>query len=207
MAKYRMEEMNDLNGKGERRLYPRLEHMGQISLDELASRISQGTTFTPGDITGVVEALRQWMASYLADGYSVKINGIGNFTASLKLREGRAPEFAEAEGKKHNARSITIRSIRFRPEKEFIKEVNSSFCPERSAKKSRRSSSAYTPEERLALAIEFLAHSPFLTVADYCRLTGLLRTTAGKELQLLASTAGSGITASGFGSHRVYIRS
>lgn len=206
MAKYRMEEMNDLHHTGERRLYPRLEIIKQTNLNELAEWISGGTTFTPGDIIGVIGALRERMAKFLADGYSVKIDGIGNFTASLKLREGCEPELAESGGKKHNARSIQIRSVHFRPEKEFVGKINTLFVPERSRQKSRRSSSAYTLEERLTLARNYLHTAPYLTVADYCRLTGLLRTTAAKELRLYAAVADSGFRASGSGSHRVYVR-
>lgn len=206
MAKYRMEEMNDLNGKGEQRLYPRLEIQRQVNLDELAHWISQGATFTSGDVIGVIDALKAQIAHFLADGCSVKINGLGNFTASLKLREGKETEYAGEKGKKHNARSIAIRSICFRPEKKFIQEVNGLFHPERSTQNSRRSSTAYTPDERLALAQDFLATAPYLTVSDYCRLTGLLKVTSSKELRLWASTAGSGIAASGIGTHRVYIR-
>lgn len=204
MAKYRMEEMNDLNGKGERRLYPRLEIYRQAELKELAQRISEGTTFTPGDIMGVAEALCKKIAQYLADGCSVKLNGLGTFTPSLKLQEGCAPESA-VDDTHHNARSIAVGGINFRPEKEFIRQVNTFFYPERSEQKSRRSSPAYTPEQRLALALDFLATSPYLTVADYCRLTGLLHCTASKELRLWAGKPESGITISGMGTHRVYI--
>ena len=201
-----MEEMNDLNGTGERRLYPRLEINRQVELKELAQRISEGTTFTPGDILGVVGALSVRIAQLLAEGCSVKLNGLGNFTASLKLRKGLIPEQAEGGGNRHNARSIEIGSVHFKPEKDFIGEINGNFRPERSERKSRRSSAAYSPQQRLNLALGFLATVSYLTVGDYCRLTGLLHTAASKELRLWATTEGSGIKASGSGSHRVYVR-
>ncbi len=54
MAKFRMDEMNDLNATGRRRLYPRMEITGQVDLRKLAREISIGTTFTAGDVVGVV---------------------------------------------------------------------------------------------------------------------------------------------------------
>lgn len=204
MAKYRMKEMNDLNGTGERKCYPQMVIVRQAELKELAQQISGGSTFTVGDIMGVVGALEKHIARYLADGYSVKINGLGNFTASLQFRKGFEPEKAD-ESSKHNARSITVGNIRFRPAKEFIQEVSDNFHPVRSSRKSRHSSSAYTPEQRLALAIGFLKSAPYLTVNDYCRLTGLLRTSAATELRRWASLPDSGITSSGLGSHKVYV--
>jgi hypothetical protein len=48
---------------------------------------------------------------------------------------------------------------------------------------------------------------PFLTVRTYCQLTGLLRSSGTVELRKLSHTPGTGIGFSGFGSHRVYIKS
>ena len=42
MAKFRMDEMNDLNATGRRRLYPRMEITGQVDLRKLAREISIG---------------------------------------------------------------------------------------------------------------------------------------------------------------------
>lgn len=206
MAKFRMEEMNDLNRTGRKRLYPRMEITGQVDLNKLAREISNDTTFTQGEVVGVVEALMKKIAQCIADGKSVKIEGIGMFTASLKLREGRQPEFADGQGNKRNAQSVVVGSVNFRPAKELLTEANRFFNPVRSTRKSRRSSSKYTSEQRLALALKFLEGQPFITVADYCRLTGLLHSTAAIELRKWAGMSGSGIGISGAGSHRVYVR-
>lgn len=206
MAKYRMEEMNDLNGTGRRRLYPRMELEGKVGLKELAREISGGTTFTPGDVIGVVGTLQRKIAQSLASGKSVKIDGLGTFSASLKLRKGCDPEFAGEAGSRRNAQNIVVGDVLFRPAKEWLSDINTLFRPVRSRRKSRRSSSKYTPEQRLARAVEFLNGSPYLTVEEYCRLTGLLHTTAAAELRRWAALAGSGIAAAGSGSHRVYVR-
>lgn len=206
MAKYRMEEMNDLNGTGRRQLYPRMEITGQVDLKELARSISGGTTFTPGDVIGVVGTLQQRIAQYMAEGKVVKIDGIGTFTASLKLRKGCEPEFADSSDTRRNARSVRVGGVIFRPAKELVSDINMLFHPIRSTRKSRRSSSEYTSEQRLALAVKFLEQAPYLTVADYCRLTGLLHSMAAKELHKWATTPESGIDSSGTGSHRVYVR-
>lgn len=53
---------------------------------------------------------------------------------------------------------------------------------------------------------EALGSHPFLTVSEYQRLTGLLRTTASTELHQWADRSDSGIDIAGRGVHRVYIR-
>ncbi len=136
----------------------------------------------------------------------MKIDGIGTFSASLKLRKGCQPEFADGEGSKRNAQSVVVGGVNFRPAKELLSDTNSFFHPVRSSQKRRRSSSKYTSEQRLALALKFLEGQPFITVADYCRLTGLLHSTAAIELRKWAGMSGSGIGISGAGSHRVYVR-
>ena len=77
---------------------------------------------------------------------------------------------------------------------------------ERSDWKFRKSSTRYTPEERLGLAREFLETHSYLTVSDYAALTGLLRNAAAKELRRWAEDETSGIGRSGRGTHRVYVR-
>ena len=126
MAKFRMDEMNDLNATGRRRLYPRMEITGQVDLRKLAREISIGTTFTAGDVVGVVGTLQRKIAQYVADGKTVKIDGIGTFSASLKLRKGCQPEFADGEGSKRNAQSVVVGGVNFRPAKELLSDTNSS---------------------------------------------------------------------------------
>lgn len=202
-----MQEMNDLNGTGERQLYPRLEIIGQIGFEQLTERVAADTAFTTGDVKGVIAALQTAMAGYLSQGYSVKLDGIGSFAATLKMKKNVEPEAGDEDSPRHNARSIEINDVHFRCEKKFIQKISQGFSPRRSARKSRHSSKKYTPEQRLSLALEFLTTAPYLTISDYCELTGLLRAAAGKELRRWASDPASGLTASGYGTHRVYVRS
>lgn len=62
------------------------------------------------------------------------------------------------------------------------------------------------PEQRLALAHQYLDKHAFLTVSIYRQLTGLVRSTATVELRKWAHTPGSGIDTSGIGSHKVYVK-
>ena len=47
---------------------------------------------------------------------------------------------------------------------------------------------------------------PYITVADYAALTGLLRNAAAKELRRWAEDKSSGIGSSGRGTHKVHVR-
>ena len=68
--------------------------------------------------------------------------------------------------------------------------------------------SPYTKEERLQLALDFLndpAH-PFMRLDDYATLTGLSKTVASKELVEFRENAETGITTTGRGTSKVYVK-
>lgn len=209
MAEYQMQELTLPTEDGKKVLYPRMKLWGQVDLEYLARHICQASTFTPGDIVGLVRALTEAIASEMARGNSVKVDGLGIFTPSLGLRPQAEEqrELAEGEGREYRpiATSLCLRNINFRADKAFVSQTARQCRLSKCEWKPRRSSTRYTPEERLKLAQDFLQANPMLTVADYCGLTGLLRDAAARELRRWSETAGTGIGYSGRGSHRVYV--
>ncbi len=205
MAFYVMEEMPDIHQTGERVLYPRLAMVAQTSTRELVQEIAEASSFTPGDVEGLVRQLSVEIAHQLAQGHSVKLDGIGVFTPSLALREGKEREEA-GEGAQHrNAQSIIVGGVNFRVDKQLLRTVNGHCRLERAPWKSRRSSQKFDVEQRQALALRYLEAHPYLTVAEYQRLTGLLRTAATNELRQWAAQPDAAIDTAGRGSHRVYV--
>ena len=137
---------------------------------------------------------------------TVKIDGIGTFTPALALVKGKEREEDDEEGRKRNARSIVVGKVNFRAEKELIWNINGRLSLERASWKRKRSSDKYTKEQRLEILKEALDKNPFITVLDYCRLTGLVRSTATIEIREWAQQPESGIGTMGTGSHRVYVK-
>ena len=68
--------------------------------------------------------------------------------------------------------------MNFRTDKALIRETNHWCELERASWKPAHSSKKYTPEQRLALAHQYLDKHAFLTVSIYRQLTGLVRSTA-----------------------------
>lgn len=206
MARYIMEEMPDLQKTGKRITYPKFARINNADLKELAQRVSHVSSFSAGDIEGVLLQTAIEMAHLMAEGRSVKIDGIGTFTPSLKLRKGKEREEAEEGGQHRNAQSISIGGVNFRVDKVMLRNICERCRLERDSRKRQRSSQKFTPEERLALAVEFLDEHPFLTVREYRRMTGLLQTAATTELKRWGEQPDSGIGTSGRGTHRVYVK-
>lgn len=198
--------MNLPNEKGERILYPRLVLSGQLDAEYIAEELADGTTFNAAEAMGMLTAFARKMACYLGRGYSVKVDGLGIFTASLELKDDKEREEEGADATRRNARSIQVGGINFRADKKFVNLTDAHCRLERSQWKFRRSSQKYTPQERLELARQYLDENPYLTIADYAAITGLCRTSASLEIKMWAQQSDSGIGISGRGTHRVYIR-
>ena len=60
-------------------------------------------------------------------------------------------------------------------------------------------------QERLERAKKYLEKNSFMTQADYCQLTGLLKSAASRELREWIANPESGIDYKGRGTHKIYI--
>ena len=197
MARYIIEEMPDLQKTGKRITYPKFARIDNASIKELAQRVGDVSGFRAGDIE---------MAHLMAEGRSVKIDGIGTFTPSLTLGRDKEREDPEEGGSHRNAQSIFIGGVNFRVDREMVRNISERCQLERAPWKKQRSSNKFTSEQRLALALKYLDEHPFLTVWEYRKLTGLLQTAATNELRQWGHQPDSGIEITGRGAHRVYIK-
>lgn len=204
MAEYIMCQTNNLNEEGEPIVYPRMKLYGMCDMNQFAESIESGTTFSAAEVKGLLDVVSSKLAYWMGNGYSVKLDGIGVFTPALGFKKGKSADQTDKE--RMNAQSLQVKGVNFRADTQLVMRTNKNCQLERSDKKSRKSSSQYTPEERLALAQAYLDEHPFMQVADYCRLTGLCRTTASLELRRWREDPASGITIAGTGTHRVYIK-
>lgn len=203
-ATYTMQEMKDLHNEEETLLYPRMIIKGQCSTEDLVNEIAKQSSYSAGELKGMLIALHEAMTHEMARGYSVKLDQIGTFTPSLGLTKGKEAELPEGDTRR-NARSIRVRNINFRADKELIQKTNQHCVLERENGTSRLKISRHSSEKRLKMAQTFLQKHPYLTVADYMELTGLSHTTAARELQTWSRTPDTGIQAKGQRTHRVYV--
>ena len=203
-VQYIMKKMPDIHGTGEEITYPQMVMTGQTGTRELAEYISAKCAFAKGVTEGVILELGEALAHEM--GRSVKIEGIGVFSPALALREDKEREKTDENAVHRNAQSIVVGNINFRADKRLVGETRRKCRLERAHWRPRRSSQKYVPEQRLDIARKYLEENPYLTVRIYCRLTGLLKSSATTELRKWAHTPKSGIGISGYGSHRIYIK-
>ena len=83
MAEYNMQELNLPGEDGKRILYPRMKLYGQVNLETITEKIAYASSFTRGDIIGLMQAITDEIAYQMGQGYSVKIDNLGVFTCSV----------------------------------------------------------------------------------------------------------------------------
>ena len=206
MAKYIKQEMIDLSGKGEEKIYYRLQTERNIDFAELAQQIEQHHgLMNRGLIKNVMSYVVDEMAELLGKGYSVSIDGLGTFRASIGLEEDKEMDTFDGDDTKRNARSLRLTGINYRADKDLIKKANR-HCKLERAGESRLHHTPYSKEERLKLAQQYLDEHGAMRVVEYMELTGLSRTKATLELKEFRQDASTGITFLGRGSSKVYVK-
>ena len=206
MAKYIKQEMIDLSGKGEEKVYYRLQTERNIDFNELTQQIEEHhNLMNRGLVKSVMAYMVDEMAELLGKGYSVTIDGLGTFRASIGLEEDKEMDTFDGDETKRNARSLRLTGINYRTDKELIKKANR-HCKLERAGESRLHHTPYSKEERLKLAQQYLEKHGVMRVANYMELTGLSRTKATLELKEFRQDTSSGITFVGRGSAKVYVK-
>ena len=205
MPKYIKREIADLNGKGQKQAYYRMETYGQLSFNAFVDECTKHGGMQKSSIVGVLAHVARELALTIAKGYTVKIDGLGTFGAKLGVRSDKEQDDFEEGTQRRNATTIQVTGISFRADKELISETDQACRPLRRGGEYRLHRSKYSPEKRAELARKYLADHSFMRIATYMQLTGLSRTTATVELRRLAADPQSGITSTGLRSAKVYV--
>ena len=90
--------------KGEKEsdiLHARIIPGRTIRIDRVTREISECTSFSPGDVKGLLQAFADVLVSYLEDGDEVELEGLGHFSVSLKC-----PKPVKYNGEERKARII-----------------------------------------------------------------------------------------------------
>ena len=206
MAKYIKQEMVDLGGKGEEKAYYRMQSEGNVGFKEFAQFVGKNNhVMSKALVENVLSCAMESMAELLGKGYSVTIDGLGTFKASIGLEEDKEMDTFDGDETKRNARSLRLTGINYRADKTLIKNANQ-HCKLERAGESRLHHTPYSKEERLKLALQYLEANGAMRVAQYMELTGLSRTKATLELKEFRQDISTGITFIGRGSAKVYVK-
>ena len=205
MAKYKLQELNDLRDEGKRRVYPKMVTNRTLSRKEFVKMmqnyhrgISESTT--EAVLTDVVDML----ADMLSMGYNVNLEGFG----SLAFEDEKPREILNPDDKM-TYRKVGVKDINFKASPEFVKDVKRE--TDRDLERDMGGvkvirKQLYSKEERIARALEVIEKNGVLTLGDYASINNLSRTAASMELKELTCDKSSPIDSLGRGSHKVWVK-
>ena len=206
MARYIKQELPDLHKTGEKKAYYRMKTKRKIDFNQFVDLISSHNSgISRGEAFRVLMHVTDILAELLAQGYSVTIDEMGTFKATIGLVSDKEMDSFEEGTPKLNARSLRVDGVSFKADKRLILNVDKR-CDLKRAGVSRLCRSPFSKEERLQKALEYLNAHGAMKVKDYMELTSLSHTVAAKELREFEHDAASGITSIGRLAGKVYVR-
>lgn len=208
MAKYYLQEMPDMNGKGKRKVYPKVQVYRQIEMNQLIERIQERSgVYKSGVVGGILSTLTDVLVDYLSMGYNVQVKGLGNFSLSLEFADNQSTELASNDDKM-NYRRVRVKDINLQSDKELIMRIREETMLERGMSEvNKLALESFSYDERLRRALEFIDKHGFITLSDYARINKLSRSGASRELCALSENPDSGIVSCGKAPHKTWIRS
>ena len=207
MAKYKLQEMPDMDESGKRRVYPKMVINRTLDTKELIEKMKlYRRAFSPSIIEGVVTDLEDMLVEVLSMGYNVKLDGIGAFSLSLGFEDEKPTEIQE-EGDKMLYRKVGVKGVNFKVAPEMVKRIRRETDLERDmGGVTVLKKKLYTREERIARALQVIERNGYITLTDYAYINNLNRCTASKELREITSDKSSPIDGRGSGSHKVWVK-
>lgn len=164
--------------KGEKEsdiLHARIIPGRTIRIDRITNDISQCTSFSPGDVKGLLQAFADVLVMYLEDGDEVDLEGLGHFSVSLKCPKITTPRQVRAE-------EISFKSVNFR----CSKEITDRLTVMRVERKPGSSKPVkYTAEERKARIIQHFEKHDTIMSSDCMGINECTRYLALKDLKEL----------------------
>ncbi len=204
MAEYIKREMPDMNGNGEKKAYYKVRTYSNLHSEDFINKICYpGSGLSRGDVSKVMCRMVDEMKRWLAEGHTITIDDLGTFSLSIGVMDDEETEDFDGNGKRVNAKRIGVRGVNFRPDKQMVRDIGL-HCKLRKGYESANNRSPYTREQRVQMALDFLAEHHFMRVKDYAEMTLLPHSTAANELRDFCIQP-TGITSEGRGNTKVYV--
>ena len=207
MAKYLLQEMNDVRNTGKRTVYPKMVTDQTLTTKEFIDELHKHLrTVDKGVLTGVMCGMADTLSSLLSRGYNVTLDDIGTFSMSLKFIDDKSTEIQE-EDDRLLYRRVGVKDINFKTSPEMLHELRRVTKFERVMAGARvLKKNLYTLEQRIENALAIIDEKGHITLGEYAKVHNLSRTTASKELAKITADPTMPIDYTGQASHKIWIR-
>lgn len=156
-------------------LYAKVVSGEKITTDQLAEEIAGTCSFSSGVVKGVVQALSEKLVFHLRNGDTVEIEGIGNFSVTLKTPKGIT------DAKQIRAESISFNNVVYRASPELKHKLKTIPLVRATLPKRKEQ----TEEERLERILAKLKDERLVSSTDCMNFNQCSRYQALKDLKKL----------------------
>lgn len=197
-AKYDFREApNPQERDGSGILYPKLVSKGTVSWKQMVKEVADNTSFDEGTVVGVMHEVERLALWHMSDGFRVQVGSMCYAEPTVELTDSDRKLSDESE---IHAQSVRFGKVNLQPAKRFRPQGKLERADK--MRKFGHSSTRFTETERYDLLSAYLEEHGVISRTDYSRLTGLLRSSAQRELN--AWIAEGRLACSGSAPHRVY---
>ena len=207
MAKYLLQEMNDVRNTGKRAVYPKMVINQTLGTEEFIDVLHDRLrTVDKGVLRGVISGIADSLVSLLSKGNNVTLDEIGTFSMSLKFLDDKPTEIQE-EDDQMLYRRVGVKDLNFKISPKLIRDLQMNTRFERMMAGARElKKNLYTLEQRIENALAIIDEKGHITLGEYAKVNNLSRTTASKELAKITADPTMPIDYTGQASHEIWIR-
>ena len=207
MAKYLLQEMNDVRNTGKRTVYPKVVINQTLGTEEFIDVLHDRLrTVDKGVLRGVISGIADSLVSLLSKGNNVTLDEIGTFSMSLKFLDDKPTEIQE-EDDQMLYRRVGVKDLNFKISPKLIRDLQMNTKFERMMSGARElKKNLYTLEQRIENALAIIDEKGHITLSEYAKVNNLSRTTASKELAKITADPTMPIDYTGQASHKIWIR-
>ena len=207
MAKYLLQEMNDVRNTGKRAVYPKMVINQTLGTEEFIDVLHDRLrTVDKGVLRGVISGIADSLVSLLSKGNNVTLDEIGTFSMSLKFLDDKPTEIQE-EDDQMLYRRVGVKDLNFKISPKLIRDLQMNTRFERMMAGARElKKNLYTLEQRIENALAIIDEKGHITLGEYAKVNNLSRTTASKELAKITADPTMPIDYTGQASHKIWVR-
>lgn len=206
MVKIVLKKLSKLKNHSSDRYFADFAHREVLSTDEVATRIQASSTLKKADVLAVITELGDLICEQMAQGNSVKLEGLGIFSPSLKLDGVEEVKRQGSDSAYLRTKNVHIDRVRFKVQNDVLEAANHAFAPARDTDDGVVVPTTELSEvgERKELVRKYLMTSPVMTIQNYMNITNLRRTNATNELKAWATGPDAFLEDIGAGTKHLY---